>query len=155
MPPHASSMDARVRLLRARGLKVTAQRLAVLEALTSAHGHPSAEELHERVRRKHPTISLSTVYSALTTFSDVGLLDALTLADGVTRYDTNTEPHANFVCLRCKVILDLDTPSVAGFLRDVRAETPYEIVGQKVEVLGYCDKCRPKASRKAKGQTKT
>lgn len=155
MSPNKSAVDARVELLRGRGLKVTAQRLAVLEALASAHGHPSAEEVHERLRRKHPTISLSTVYSALTTFADAGMVDALTLADGITRYDTNTEPHANFVCLRCKVIVDLHTPSVAGLLDDVRAKTHYEVVGQKIEVLGYCDACRRKGPHAARRRTRT
>ncbi|MFA5861994.1 MAG: Fur family transcriptional regulator [Candidatus Thermoplasmatota archaeon] len=147
MPPHNSAVNARVGLLRARGLKVTAQRLAVLDALMSAHGHPSSEEVHTRLKRKHPTISLSTVYSTLTAFTEVGIVDVLTLADGITRYDTNTEPHANFVCLRCKAIIDLESPNVAGFLEEVRALTPYEVVGQKLEVFGYCDKCRGRAPR--------
>lgn len=154
MASHNSAVSARVDFLRARGLRVTAQRLAVLDALMSVHGHPSAEEVHERLKRKHPTISLSTVYSTLTTFTDMGIVDALTLADGITRYDTNTEPHANFVCLRCKTIVDLESPSVAGILKEVRARTPYEIVGQKVEVFGYCDACRTRAPRTPRARPK-
>jgi Fur family transcriptional regulator, peroxide stress response regulator len=129
-------MTAHLDLVRQHGLKATPQRLAVLAALLDGPQHPSAEEVHARLKDAHPTISLSTVYSNLATFKEVGLVEAITLSDGIVRWDVNTAPHVNFVCLGCKTILDVDSPMVGDLLADLSARLPHQIVGQKFEVFG-------------------
>jgi Fur family transcriptional regulator, peroxide stress response regulator len=132
----------RLELVRQHGLKATPQRLAVLDALMEGPRHPSAEELHARLKTTHPSISLSTVYSNLASFKEAGLVEAITLSDKIVRWDVNTDPHVNFVCLDCRQIMDVDTPAVDRLIADVRKRTPHEIIGQKIEVFGRCGACR-------------
>jgi Fur family transcriptional regulator, peroxide stress response regulator len=132
----------RLDMVREHGLKATPQRLAVLDALLDGPRHPSAEEVHAQLKADHPTISLSTVYANLTTFKDVGLVEAITLTDGIVRWDVNTTPHVNFVCLECNAIIDVDTPLVKTLLKDIAKRTPHDVVGQRIEVFGKCEGCR-------------
>src|SRR5512140_643626 len=95
-------------LCRAHGLAMTHQRQVIYETLISMPGHPSPEEVFDRVRKKIPAISLATVYKTIHTFVDSGILNEVSLHHGSLRVDHNMVPHHHFVCKECKSILDVD-----------------------------------------------
>jgi Fur family peroxide stress response transcriptional regulator len=138
-----SSHDlARVeRKLRESGFKVTPQRMAVARAVLASREHPTADDLHRAVRRRFPSMSLTTVYHTLETLERLGEVAELRIGE-VTRFDPNRQAHDHFVCVACRRILDVD-----------RAEGPapappalpagYEAVDYQVQFGGYCAACRP------------
>ena len=102
-------------LLRARGLRVTPQRRAILGAFS--HGdaeHLSADEIHARAAAVVPELGRGTVYAALAELTELGLLAARGSPEPV-RYETNTEPHQHFRCRLCLRLFDVDLadPAVA------------------------------------------
>lgn len=76
-----------------KGLKVTPQRIAVLEAVTELRNHPTADSIIEHIRKKHPNISVATVYKVLETLSEKGLISRVKTERDVMRYDALTESH--------------------------------------------------------------
>ena len=107
-------------LLRARGLRVTPQRRAILGAFShDAAEHLSADEVHARAAAVVPELGRGTVYATLAELTELGLLAARGAAEPV-RYETNTEPHQHFRCRLCLRLFDIaiaDPPLVAeGFL---------------------------------------
>jgi Fe2+ or Zn2+ uptake regulation protein len=126
-----------VEAIRTRGGKVTPQRLTIYEALAADTSHPSVEAIFERIRQKMPTVSLTTVYKTLNELVAIGELRRFDV-NGVSHFDTRTDPHAEAVCLRCNTIMDVEftgaptAPSVDGF----------DIVGQTQTFYGYCALCR-------------
>jgi methylated-DNA-[protein]-cysteine S-methyltransferase len=94
-------------LLRARGLRSTPQRRAILGAF---HGGPtehlSADEVYARAAESLPDLSRGTVYATLAEFSELGLLSAFGAPEPV-RYETNTTQHSHFRCRLCLRIFDL------------------------------------------------
>jgi Fur family peroxide stress response transcriptional regulator len=96
------------RKVKASGLKVTPQRLAVYKEIASRQDHPSAEELYERLKNKIEGISLTTVYRALASLEKAGLVKSVPTLKDKVRYDARTEPHSHFVCVNCGKIVDLD-----------------------------------------------
>jgi Fe2+ or Zn2+ uptake regulation protein len=97
--------------LRAAGLKVTPQRMAIVREVAGDESHPSAQELFERLRRMLPTMSFATVYNTLSALCDAGLGGQLALAPGSTRFDPNTQPHDHVVCDACGAVRDVPPPS--------------------------------------------
>jgi len=93
----------------ARGLKPTYQRILILDHL-SAHGqeHFTAEHLYEKLSRKAPTLSLTTVYNTLSSFSEAGLVSAITITGTEVRYELATTPHHHLLCKQCGRIIDID-----------------------------------------------
>ena len=92
----------------AKGLRMTPQRLAILEALVMDSSHPTAEELHRKLLRRFPTMSLATVYRNVMLIKSLGEVLELGFPDGSNRYDGNKpHPHPHIVCLRCRKIIDL------------------------------------------------
>jgi Fe2+ or Zn2+ uptake regulation protein len=113
--PRSSSVqvDRMVAGLRAAGLKLTPQRLAIVRELAADESHPTAQELFERLLPAMPTMSFATVYNTLDALSSAGLCAALALSPGSGRFDPNMEPHHHLVCDRCGSVRDLPSAPVA------------------------------------------
>ena len=95
-------------LLRARGLRVTPQRRAILGAFShGADEHLSADEIHARAAAVVPELGRGTVYAALAELTELGLLAARGSPEPV-RYETNTEPHQHFRCRLCLRLFDVE-----------------------------------------------
>ena len=81
-----------------KGLKVTPQRIAILEAIVKMGNHPSAEIIIDFIHKNHPNISSATVYKVLDAFVSCGLINRVTTAKDVMRYDAILESHHHLYC---------------------------------------------------------
>lgn len=79
--------------LSTRGLKITPQRIIILEAVYSLNNHPTADNIIEHIHRTHPNIAQGTVYNALDTLVEKGLIKKVKTDGDVMRYDGMTEAH--------------------------------------------------------------
>jgi len=127
--------------LRSNGLKVTPQRLAVCEIILSSKEHPTTDQVYEKVKKKHPTMSLATVYQTLHLLSQIGLLQELGFSDCISRYDPDTSPHINIVCKKCGKIHDYKAESVGKLWSQIVKELGFEPIGQRIDIYRYCDRC--------------
>jgi Fur family peroxide stress response transcriptional regulator len=131
-----------ITMLRERGYKVTPQRLAVCELVLSSKDHPTAEQIYQKVKEKHPTISLATVYQTLRLLTNLGQVQELGFSDGISRYDPNTSPHINVVCQKCGEIYDYEAKSIREMWSRIVNELEIKPIGQRLEIFRYCDKCQ-------------
>lgn len=103
--------DARIASMlacvKASGLKLTPQRIAIVRELAADPTHPTAQELFERLRPTLPTMSFATVYNTLDALAAAGLCVALSLSPGPSRFDPNMQPHHHAVCDRCGEVRDV------------------------------------------------
>jgi len=130
--------------LRRHRLKVTPQRLSILEAVLRSHDHPTADALYTRLKGDNPTLSLATVYKTLEVFRQMGLVNELGFADGSARYDPNVAPHINLVCLKCGNIQDMPAGKALELrIRKLRKEGRFRVINQRFEFYGYCKDCGP------------
>jgi len=123
-------------------LRMTRQRQVILEALTGSEAHPTGDEIYRLARRRLPHISLGTVYRNLEVLSEAGLICKLELGGAPRRFDPKTDDHHHIRCLRCGKVEDIALAPVAGIERAVEAQRGYEVVGRRLELLGYCPHCR-------------
>ncbi|MCX8037298.1 MAG: transcriptional repressor [Candidatus Sumerlaeia bacterium] len=134
-------MDTLRDICRRAGMKATHQRLEILHEILQASDHPSAELIHQRVRRRLPTVSLDTVYRTLAVFDQHGVITRVFSSAGCVRYDPVRERHDHFVCDQCNRILDC---RVSGADR-LRLPASVRVMGTveriQVEVRGVCKAC--------------
>ena len=76
-----------------KGLKVTPQRIAILEAIIQLGNHPTAENIIDYIRKKHPNISTATVYKVLDAFASSGLISRVKTERDIMRYDAVLDKH--------------------------------------------------------------
>jgi methylated-DNA-[protein]-cysteine S-methyltransferase len=127
-----------VEQLRARGLRVTPQRRAILGAFAGGRSeHLSADEVWACAAESLPGLSRGTVYATLAEFSELGLLSAFGEPEPV-RYETNTTHHSHFRCRLCLRLFDL-----ASALQDPTAITDPGFMVERVDTRaeGVCADC--------------
>ena len=92
--------------LREKGLKVTPQRMAIVDALVeNRYEHPGATLVFNEARKNAKHVSLSTVYATLKEFSENGLIRQLEFDRMENRYDVDLSDHVNLICNRCGKIM--------------------------------------------------
>jgi Fur family peroxide stress response transcriptional regulator len=100
------SVDEIVTKLNEKGLKVTPQRIAILEAITGMDNHPTAENIMDYIRKNHPNISTATVYKVLDALVDSGLVKRVKTEKDIMRYDAFLESHHHLYCSQSERIED-------------------------------------------------
>lgn len=125
------------------GMKRTKQREDVYRALEASEGPLSAVEIYERLERHY---AISTVYRALAAFEKAGIVSKSTLMNTDTAlYALNEGGHQHYaICLRCHRKIPIDGCP----FEDASGQSVPEgflVTGHKIEVYGYCEKCREKA----------
>jgi Fur family transcriptional regulator, peroxide stress response regulator len=89
-----------------KGLKITPQRVVILEAIYKLNNHPTADNIIEYIRESHPNIATGTVYKVLETLVGNGLIKKVTTDKDVMRYDGIIENHHHLYCSECNLIED-------------------------------------------------
>lgn len=84
--------------LSANGLKVTPQRVAVLESFQELKHHPTTDQIIGFIRKNHPNIATGTVYKTLETFVEKGILNRVKTDRDIMRYDPILSPHHHMYC---------------------------------------------------------
>jgi len=127
------------------GIRLTHQRLEIFSALVSFSGHPSAEEIYNRVKKNIPTMAFDTVYRTLDTFEKINIIKRVKFADNRVRFDNNLSTHHHLVCTRCNRIEDFYWPDFDNLPDPEPLKTWGKVGSKHVEVRGLCRKCRQKA----------
>ncbi len=89
-----------------KGLKITPQRMVILEALHTLKTHPTADEIKEYIQVNHPNVAAGTVYKILETFVEKGLIRKVKTDRDVMRYDAILENHHHLYCYESDRIED-------------------------------------------------
>jgi len=129
-----------VALLRARGKKVTPQRVLIYRELLGDRSHPTAEQLHSRLRELLPGLSLTTVYAALNDLVQAGELRRFEAGDGSVHFDPEMRPHAELVCVQCGRIDDAPIDRAPASMP--RRLQGYRILRRTELLHGLCPDCQ-------------
>jgi Fur family ferric uptake transcriptional regulator len=123
------------------GLQVTAQRMAVLRAV-SDRPHSTADDIVEAVRSEIGAISRQAVYDALAAFTDKGLVRRIQPAGSSARYETRVgDNHHHVICRTCNRTADVDC--AVGYVPCLTAadSAGFEIDEAEVVYWGLCPEC--------------
>ena len=131
-----------IQKLRDHGHRITPQRLAIVKILSRSEGHPSVENIHVRIKKDFPTMSLATVYKNIILIKSLGEVLELGFPDGSNRYDGNKPySHPHVICVKCKKIVDPDLGSLDGMKKEVSLETNFKILTHRLDFFGICSDC--------------
>lgn len=139
-------------LLREKGLKVTSQRLMVLNIL-SAHGdeHLTVEEIYDLAKEESPEIGLATIYRTVQVLLELHVIEKVTFDDGFARYELNGEEtgsghrHHHAICTQCGKVDSLETDLLDTLEKQVFESLGFEVTDHEVKLYGLCSACRRKA----------
>jgi len=122
-----------------KGLKVTPQRIAILDAIYSLDNHPSAEMIMEYIRDRYPGIASGTIYKVLDVLIEHRLVDRVKTDKDIMRYDGVLDNHHHLYSSDSEVIKDYVNDELDRLLKDYfkqNAIEEFEIEGIKLQING-------------------
>lgn len=132
------------------GLKITPQRMEIIEILHDNRNHPSADEILHEVRKKFPSTSYSTVHSTLDTLHKLGEVRKLVIDKGAVRYYPDTSIHQYMVCRKCGLVVDVPEDYFANIRVPVELRINFQVEEYHMEFRGLCTKCQGLVGPKGK-----
>lgn len=105
-------------LIAEKGLKVTPQRMRVLEAIYKLDNHPTTENILEFIRKKDPNIGAGTVYNVLDTLTKNNIIKKVKTEKDVMRYDGILENHHHLYCIECDYVEDYNNKDLDILLKE-------------------------------------
>jgi Fur family transcriptional regulator, ferric uptake regulator len=138
-----SSYQGYIERLRKLGVRVTPQRVLVLQALASRDGHMTAEEIMQLVGEQRSGLNLATVYRTLDMLVTLGIVAQTDLGGGASSFElVGNEPHHHLVCEGCHSVTELDDEVLAPLRDQLLARYGFTAHSRHIAVFGLCRKCR-------------
>jgi Fur family ferric uptake transcriptional regulator len=139
-------------ILKQKGLKVTNQRVRVLEVLSNSNDkHLTAEEIYEIIKVDYPEIGLATVYRTIQLLLELNLIDRINLDDGFVRYeignmDANSEKHHHhhLICLDCGKVVSFEDDLLDELEKRIMDNVSFKVFDHEVKLYGKCKDCLAK-----------
>ena len=132
--------------LKSRGLRLTSERLAILEQVFSYDGHFQAEDLLVHIREKGHSASRATIYRTLPLLVKSSLLTEIIDAQKNSYYEhvhtLQEQKHAHLICLRCNKIIEFKNPEIDELQKTVCDLHRFKPMKYRNEILGYCRDCQ-------------
>jgi Fe2+ or Zn2+ uptake regulation protein len=128
-------------VLRRHGVQVTAQRLAVMRAV-SGRPHSTAADINATVRAEIGAVSLQAVYDALSTLTEKGIIRRIQPAGSPARYEDRVgDNHHHLICRTCGATVDVDCAVGLTPCLTASHDSGYEIDEAEVIYWGRCPTC--------------
>lgn len=129
-------------VLEAAGLRATAQRMSVLEALEGRRTAVSAQQLHGELRGRGAAPGLATVYRTLQSLADAGAVDSFVRHGELTYRLCGTQHHHHLVCESCGSVEEVGAEQVESWIKAIARRRGFSVTGHTVDVFGSCRDCR-------------
>jgi Fur family ferric uptake transcriptional regulator len=144
MTPITPAVDELLRGLAERGHRITPQRRAILDALSRAGGHVTAEELWFQVRDRARGVNVSTVYRTLQALEALGAVTHAEEPDGCSRYHlVEHAHHLHLHCRRCGAEREVDATLAEPLLRSLADRYGFSVDTAHLALRGLCRDCAP------------
>lgn len=128
-------------VLRAKGLRLTAQRQLVLEAVHQL-GHATPDQVHVKVSEVAAGINITTVYRTLELLEELGLVTHAHLSHGAPTFHSVSESqHVHLVCRACGGLTELPSSLLAPLAKTLDSERGFLIDIGHVALFGICAAC--------------
>jgi Fur family transcriptional regulator, ferric uptake regulator len=129
--------------LASKGIRLTRQRRAVIEALEEAQELLDAASLLDMAQQREPTLNRATVYRAIELLKGVGLVDELKLMDGDKHYYAvrTGHDHGHLTCVHCGRIERFASPLFATLKAEITNQTGFDIRAIRLVIGGHCRSC--------------
>ncbi len=129
-----------VELLKENNLKVTPQRLTIVEELF-INGHMNIDQLYSSLKRKFPSVSLATIYKNINAMIEIFFLSEVKIPHQKSVYELTKDNHSHVVCSHCQTIMDIDL-DISNILNEAKRLSDYSLVKSSIVFNGICPNCK-------------
>ena len=125
--------------LKKNSIRLSHQRLKVLEYLSNKKSHPSVDEIFNNLREEVPTLSKTTIYNTLKTLEGADLVKVINIEDNESLYDADVDDHGQFKCTTCGKVFDFALDFDSILLKGLEG---FKVEKRDVYFKGVCPNCK-------------
>lgn len=131
------------KIIRELGLKVTQQRIHILEVVRSGPSHFTAQEVFEIVSEKNPDIGFATVYRFLKKLSEQSFVSEVRMGGMPARYEWAAKAHHDHItCTRCNKIVEFENQKIEELQLKMAEQHGFTLTHHVLELYGVCGECQ-------------
>ncbi|WP_035042316.1 Fur family transcriptional regulator [Desulfovibrio sp. X2] len=132
--------------LSSKRLKMTPQRMLILDVFLKEQGHLTSEDLYQKVKAIDPSVGQATVYRTLKLLSDSGIAQEVDFSEGVARYEHgfNEDHHDHLICIRCRTTVEVADERIEQLQEELARAHGFRLTGHSMCLYGVCPRCRGK-----------
>ena len=131
------------RIIRELGVKVTQQRLAILQCLASGKVHVTAHEVYEALQYDYPDMGFATVYRFLKKMSQKNYVTEVRMGGLPARYELTPRTHHDHLsCEICGKIVEFENPEIEALQVQVASNHGFKLTHHVLELYGICQSCK-------------
>ena len=131
-------------VLKKEQLKLTKQRLTVLENVVNNRGHRECDEIYDQLKSDGKNVSRATVYRTIAILEKYAFLRKLELGDGRARYEykLGLGHHDHMVCIECGQIIEFFNTEIESLQDQICKEKNFKLVRHIHQLFGVCEICQ-------------
>ncbi|MCQ6267796.1 transcriptional repressor [Fictibacillus sp. WQ 8-8] len=133
-----------VKSFKKNGIRITPQRMAIMEYLATTESHPTADEIFKSLTNKFPNMSNGTVYNNLKCLKKYGFIKELSFGQSSSRYEWKTSFHYHVICTSCGKMRDFNYPELKEVEQFAKIKSGFEVSRHLFEIHGICPDCHNK-----------
>jgi Fur family ferric uptake transcriptional regulator len=140
---HDEARTAFAQYLRDRGIRNTAARREILDAVLQLNDHFEAEQVLYALREKGSKVGKATLYRTLPLLVDCGILKQVRFDVKQAYYEHvfGEDPHDHMVCRRCGRIIEFDAEEVLELRKRIAQRHHFHVTGHRFQLSGLCWEC--------------
>ena len=120
-----------------KGVRLTEQRKLVAKVMSESDNHPDVDELHRRVSKLDPKVSIATVYRTVKLFEEIGIVAKHGFKGSKARYEqAPQEHHDHLIDINTGEITEFVNEDIEKLQKQVAAKLGYKLVDHKLELYG-------------------
>ena len=130
--------------LKGQGLRLTSERIKLLEVISGIKGHFSADDVLQLVKNKKNLGSRATLYRLLPVLVKAGMIQQSLLSEGQTRFEVtwNKDHHDHLICSTCNKIIEFQHGTIEILQREIANKYGFILDHHVMELVGRCKDCR-------------
>ncbi|HEX6678884.1 MAG TPA: Fur family transcriptional regulator [Actinomycetes bacterium] len=137
----ATTTETAIELLRSQGMRMTPQRIAIVEEIMGTSGYVLPSAAIKRVKQRVPGVSASTVYRTLERLEELGALAHVHLEHGLGYHQVSSDTHAHLVCSACGREQEVSQAVLQQLERSVEGEHGFRPDFSHHPISGVCTSC--------------
>lgn len=136
------SVDRAKTALKENNIRLTPQRMELIEILSNDNKHWTVDELHQLLNARMPSVSITTVYNNINLFCQINLVKEIQFGEGLSKYEWKKEDHYHIVCNECGNIVDVWYPALKEVEVFAESISKFHINSHNLQFYGICTECK-------------
>ncbi len=147
--PKQAAKDKFVAFLAMKGLRMTSQRQAIIEAVFSTKEHFTADQLLEWSRARDKSVSRATIYRTLPLLTETGLVREMDFGKDHKFYDPNyadSPDHNHIICADCEKIVEFESDQITQIESDISRKLGFAVKSQRLQITANCEEFKQRGT---------